>query len=124
MSHPKTVLVVDDDDCLRDTICELLSDEGFGAVGAANGIRALEYLRSSPPPCVILLDLNMPEMSGWDFRRAQKSDPALACICTAVMTAGQTLRRWPVDADHVLEKPMQLQKLLALVAECCSGATP
>src|SRR5215510_8699670 len=63
------VLVVDDDQDIRDALCELLRDEGYEAIAVANGEEALTYLKGGNLPCVILLDLMMPVMDGWEFRR-------------------------------------------------------
>src|SRR5579862_4602951 len=65
------ILIVDDDPDIRDSLKEVLEDEGYEVNGVANGREALDYLRKSPRPCVILLDLMMPVMDGWQFRREQ-----------------------------------------------------
>ena len=66
------ILIVDDDPDIRDSLKEVLEDEGYEVNGVANGREALDYLRKSPRPCVILLDLMMPVMDGWQFRKEQK----------------------------------------------------
>ena len=73
----RTVLVVEDDQEVRDAIAEVLEDSEYKPLPAANGAEALERLRTATPqPCVILLDVMMPTMDGWQFRAAQQSDPA------------------------------------------------
>src|SRR5216684_2351169 len=81
------VLIVEDDDDLRDMMAQLLTIEGFRAVAVANGREALEHLQSAEKPDVILLDLMMPVMDGWEFRRRQKADPDLAQVPVIVLSA-------------------------------------
>src|SRR5512147_1016187 len=82
-----TVLVAEDNEPLRENMLEVLSLAGYEATGAENGARALELLRElEPKPDVIVLDLMMPEMSGWRFREAQLADPLLASIPVVVMS--------------------------------------
>src|SRR5262245_23155992 len=81
------VLVVDDDEEIRNALTEFLSDEGYGVVSASNGREALASLREGVHPSVILLDLMMPVMDGWDFRAEQLRDPGLRDIPVVVITA-------------------------------------
>src|SRR5574340_1100683 len=82
------VLLVEDDAAIRDALRELLEAEGFVVQGAANGREALARLRAGGHrPRLILLDLMMPVMDGWEFRQAQRGDPALARIPVVVLTA-------------------------------------
>ena len=115
MRRPEpTVLVVDDDRDLRESLCEVLTEEGYVARGAADGREALEYLRSVEElPRLVFLDLMMPRMNGWQFRDAQKADPRIAGIPVAVVTAmgSDTLVRG-IDADLVIRKPPGLDELL------------
>src|SRR5437879_6509382 len=83
----KTILVVEDDTATRDALSLILEAEGFGVMGAANGQEALDQLRGSRRPDLILLDLMMPVMDGWQFRRAQAQDPALSAIPVVVLSA-------------------------------------
>jgi CheY-like chemotaxis protein len=112
-------LVVDDDQDIRDALCELLVDEGYQAVAAANGVEALTYLRSREPPCVILLDLMMPIMDGWEFRRQQQSDPKLAAIPVVAITAAGEHRASTIVVDRVLPKPLQLDRVLETLESFC-----
>src|SRR5688572_8239376 len=92
MGDGNLVMVVDDDRELRESVCELLAEGGYDALGMANGAAALSYIREQQPkPKVILLDLMMPEMNGWQFREAQLGDPAISSIPVVVMTAGRDL---------------------------------
>lgn len=113
------VLVVEDDNDLRDSICAVLQDAGYTSWPAENGEIALQRARAEKP-CVILLDLMMPVMNGWEFRSEQLRDPQLSSIPVIIMTAdgragekAKTLR-----ADY-LKKPITLQALLDLVEDYC-----
>jgi signal transduction histidine kinase len=108
----RTLLVVEDDDDIRDTLVSLLSMEGFRVAGCSNGHEALEWLRSSPKPDLILLDLRMPVMDGWQFRVAQKSDPQLASIPAIALSADSTAKAAAIDAEAYLKKPVDYDTLL------------
>ncbi len=109
-----TVMVVEDDALIRDAVLELLSFEGFDAVGARDGADALLLLRrGTVAPAVILLDLMMPRMNGWQFRAAQLADPALARIPVVVMSASDPDG---VAADAVIGKPFDAAALIGLLA--------
>ena len=115
----RPILVVDDDDDLRETLGELLAEEGYDARCFENGRVALEFLRAQRGdgiPMLVLLDLMMPEMNGWQFREEQLRDAALARIPVVVMTASRSLAEHPVDADEILYKPVGLDQLLSVVA--------
>jgi CheY-like chemotaxis protein len=117
VSHdsPQWILVIDDDDELRGTIVEVLVDTGLEVRQAQNGAVALKRLREAAVlPAVILLDLMMPEMNGWEFRTAQLADPQLAAIPVVVMTASRDLKG--VQADDVLRKPATLNDLIKAVS--------
>jgi CheY-like chemotaxis protein len=114
------VLVVDDNLDIREILVEILKARGYGAVGAANGLIALEKLREgSFKPCVILLDLMMPVMDGRSFRAVQRSDPALADIPVVVMSAYRDAAANVTDMApaRVLEKPVDARRLLVLLEE-------
>jgi CheY-like chemotaxis protein len=113
------VLIVEDDEDLRDMMAQMLTIEGFDAATAANGREALEYLHRTVKPHVILLDLMMPVMDGWEFRRQQQADPALAPVPVIVLSALDPVRAAPVDAAAVLKKPLDFDRLLELVREHC-----
>ncbi len=114
----RPILVVDDDDDLRETLGELLSEEGYDARCFENGRAALEFLRTADggaAPRLILLDLMMPEMNGWQFRAEQLRDASLSAIPVVVMTASRSLGDHPIDASEVLYKPIGLDQLLEAV---------
>ena len=110
------VLVVEDDDAISRAIVQILRDEGVTVRAATDGQSALAELHASgtPPPCVILLDLMMPVMDGWSFRRAQLGDPTLAHIPVVVLTADgdATTKGELAQASGALRKPVDLQLLL------------
>lgn len=116
-----TVLVVDDDPDIRETLSEILSDEGYRVDSASDGREALEYLLSHPPPCVILLDLMMPVMSGMEFRRVQRADPRLEQIPVVAVSASRNLGSIAEDLDRIdfLPKPIQLDDLFESVERYC-----
>ena len=113
----KTILVVEDDVDIRSALLGILEDEGYAVVGAANGAEALEHLRSVGLPSLILLDLMMPVMNGWQFRAEQKQDQNLNRIPVVVISADGNVRQKAasIDAQGFLKKPIDLDNLLELV---------
>lgn len=119
MSTPRTVLVVEDDQDIRDTINELLELNGYQVLVAEHGQEALAVLRTATElPAVILLDLTMPVMDGVGFRTAQLADARLADIPVVVMTADGRIdeKCASLACTHALRKPMDVTTLLAAVA--------
>jgi two-component system, OmpR family, response regulator CpxR len=118
----KTVLVVEDDRDVREAIIEVLVDGDYNPLHAANGVEALELLRTvSPAPCVILLDMMMPTMDGSAFRAAQQENPAVRDIPVVVLSAHADARTAAAElgAAAYLKKPVTLDALLATVARFC-----
>ena len=115
-----TVFVVEDDVDTRDMLGRFLELEGFNVEVASNGKQALERLNAGVHPCVILLDLMMPVMDGWQFRRAQARDKQLAEIPVIVVSAAGRERISEVDADAYLSKPVDLEQLLDRVNQYCA----
>jgi CheY-like chemotaxis protein len=107
-----SVLVVDDENDIREAVSELLADEGYEVLGAGDGAEALKQLRDHHPS-VVLLDLMMPVMNGWEFRAAQKGDPDLSRIPVIVLSA--LGRASGVDAEGFIQKPFELDELLDAV---------
>jgi len=111
-----TVLVVEDDACIRDLVLELLGGEGWKVVGAGNGEEALRRLREGPVrPELILLDLMMPVMDGWQFRAEQLRDPTLAQIPVVLMSASPEEVAAEVSVDDRVPKPFDIDALLRAV---------
>ena len=112
-----SVLVVEDDEDAREAMVALLQMKGYDAAGAGNGREALDYLDQAPPPDLIILDLWMPVMDGWQFRSAQIRNPRLAHIPVIVVTALSD--RADVDANEVIIKPVDVDHLLTKVDQYC-----
>ena len=115
-----TVFVVEDDVDTRDMLGRFLELEGFEVELASNGKQALERLSAGVHPCVILLDLMMPVMDGWQFRREQVRDRQLADIPVIVVSAAGKDRIAEIDANAYLTKPVDLEQLLERVSQYCS----
>lgn len=115
------VLVVEDDLWVRDMLREVLENEGYEVTPAANGREALALLRGPARAQVILLDLSMPVMDGWQFRDEQCSDPALSHIPVVVVSADGDLEEGVrgLAAAEVLAKPFTRERLLAAVGRFC-----
>ena len=114
----KTIMVVDDDGDIRDAVRQILQDEGYGVITAGNGLEAMEQLRTAATlPDLILLDLGMPIMNGWDFRAEQRKEPRLAGIPVVVITAAgdSQEKARSLDPAGVLAKPFQLATLMSTV---------
>jgi CheY-like chemotaxis protein len=118
------VMVVEDDYAIRETLRELLEEEGYRVTQAANGAEALARLRDTDgPPSLILLDLMMPVMDGWEFRHAIADDPRLSEIPVIVISADHSLDT-KVSSLHVqgwLAKPFELDQLLATIGRYTEG---
>ncbi len=112
---------MEDDEDLRDTMCSLLELDGYRAVGVFNGLEALRYLESNGPPCVILLDLMMPGMSGGEFRARQLADAMLARVPTIVVSAMELGHQQAqvLNATGYLSKPVNPAKLTQTVRQHC-----
>ena len=108
----RRVLVVEDEVDVRRSIAEILTDAGHEVVEAENGKRALTLLSEGTQPDVVILDLMMPEMSGWQLRTALKADAKLAAIPIIVTTAARTRAAATIDADFRVPKPFTVEALL------------
>jgi two-component system chemotaxis response regulator CheY len=112
------VLVVDDDPDLGEMMAQLLRGEGFDTEVAINGQDALDKAHANPPQ-VILLDMMMPVMDGWTFLAHQRKDAALAIIPVIVLSAVPPARLANVGAAATLQKPFDLNELLATLRAHC-----
>jgi CheY-like chemotaxis protein len=118
----RTVLVVEDDADARDLIASILEDAGYDVLSAGNGREALSRLRDCQGRCdLILLDLLMPVMNGWDFRRRQRETPAFADIPVFLMSAGAHLAvvRDELQATGYVPKPIAAAEILDIVERHC-----
>ncbi len=111
------VLVVDDDDSIRDFVSTALGYEGYDVVAASDGATALAALDRSLAPSVILLDMRMPVMDGWEFSRAYRERPG-AHAPIVVLTAARDAAEYATEigAEGFLAKPFDLDELLRTVA--------
>ncbi|GAB4199694.1 MAG: hypothetical protein OHK0022_20140 [Roseiflexaceae bacterium] len=114
-----SILVVEDDEFIRLMLAEALTDEGYRVLIAENGRVALDLLHQhGQPPALILLDLMMPVMSGWEFCAELDRDPALAGIPVVVLSAmpQPAVQASGLRVEAVVAKPIDLDQLLALAA--------
>ena len=119
--EPTPILIVDDDEGIRDALGEMLGDEGYPVATAANGEEAMAWLRRERPrSCIVLLDLMMPVMDGDEFLRLKRSDPELAGLPVIIVTASGR----PVDPKPgiraYIQKPIEMPLLMAAI-EACAG---
>jgi CheY-like chemotaxis protein len=117
----RRILIVEDDLDIRDVLTQVLEYEGFEVAAASNGREALDYLRSHPKPGLILLDLMMPVMDGWQFRSEQQQDEQLSSIPVVILSAdGNAYQKAAIiRAAGYLKKPVELETLLDTVNRHC-----
>jgi len=115
-----TVLVVDDDAEIRQALAELLEDEDYGVMLAANGKEALDLVAGGQRPDVILLDVMMPVMDGWHFLSARLKYPELVEVPIIIISAGQEAEReaHKVGVFEVARKPLHVDDLIHRIEEC------
>jgi CheY-like chemotaxis protein len=117
----RKVLVVEDDLAIRESLEQILEFEGYCPILAENGERAFEILKTGERPCVILLDLMMPVMSGWEFLEVQKESAKLSEIPVVIVSAAGEKARL-TTANDFLRKPIDVDRLLELVSHYCPSA--
>jgi len=112
------IMIIEDDESIRDMLGECLTDEGYQVLSARHGQDALAQLRGGGQlPDLILLDLAMPIMNGWEFLEVQRADAWLARIPVVVLSADRSLQSNPVPGSSAaLAKPIDVDVLLDLVA--------
>ena len=118
-----SVLVVEDDPELLHSLTEVLESEGYRVACARHGLEALGRLRGGTRPSVILLDLMMPIMNGWQFRYEQRQDSDLSKIPVVVVSAKSDSRQhaeW-LEADGYISKPIDLNVLFGTLSRYCDG---
>ena len=116
------VLIVEDDPDVREFMNFLLTANGYETMSAPNGRQALEQMRTRKP-CIVLLDIHMPVMDGWEFRERQLRDPKYATVPVVAVTAH-------FDVDEVenrmgakcLRKPIHIEELITEVQLACGSA--
>lgn len=121
------VLIVEDDPDTREMVRELLATQGFYALTAEDGLEALHVLRAlrhraPEAPCLVLLDLAMPRLGGYEFRRSQLGDPTVANVPIAVMSGAADLeeRAGALGAVATLPKPLDVEMLIEVVKKYCA----
>jgi len=118
----KRILVVEDDQYIRDSLAELLQDEGYAVSVARDGQEGLDALRHNGHPDLILLDLMMPVKDGFQFRAEQREDPELAKIPVVIFSAdtGVNQPNAQFEGAAILKKPVDLDALLSMVKQYCA----
>lgn len=117
----RRVLVVDDDDGVREAMRLVIEDQGYGVDEASNGREALEHLVGGDAPCLVLLDLMMPVMNGYDFLSALLRSDVVAHPPIVVVSAWRTEAERLSNVAGVMNKPVDLEQLLELLAKHCDG---
>lgn len=119
------ILVVDDDTDILEVMSIILDSSGFSTTTAKSGREALAKLHDGPPPQLVILDMMMPEMNGWEFRAEQLKDPALAHIPVVVLTADghASDKAKEIGAVAYLKKPLDMSDLLATIERCRTKAS-
>ncbi len=113
-----SVLIVEDDQAICETLQVALELEGYVVFTANNGKEGIEALLKIPRPCLVLVDLMMPVMDGWGFVKALDSDVTLASIPVVVVTAFSD-RTQGIKAKCIIKKPVELDVLYKIVREYC-----
>jgi CheY-like chemotaxis protein len=117
--NPRVLVVDDDQDCL-DALGTVLVDVGYRVSTARNGREALDQIREQGAPCIVVLDLLMPVMSGAEFLEHRKADPLLARTPVVIVTA--TDAKLESRTDPVLRKPIDFDQLLRQIEHACGPA--
>ena len=111
------LLIIEDDEAARTALGDIFDYEGYPVALCSNGREALDYLHHQPLPALIILDLQMPVMNGWQFCRERRKDAALASVPVIVITAFQS--PGDLEVDEVMKKPIDLDHLLDTVRHYC-----
>jgi CheY-like chemotaxis protein len=116
-----SILVIEDDGGVRESLAEVLGMEGYRVHGCADGQEALGYLQSAPLPGLILLDLMMPVMNGWVFRDQQQQERLLSSVPVVLMSGVDDVAEQAAALGTVayLRKPIDIEELLDTVARYC-----
>jgi CheY-like chemotaxis protein len=115
----KSILIVEDDDELRMALQELLELEGYQVSAASNGEEGLALLQARKPPGLILLDLMMPVLNGWEFLKIKAASDSIASIPVVILSAWDDHTHIPSDAVKFIKKPIHLETFLNVVGEYC-----
>ncbi len=124
MNGQKHILIVEDDQFIRNSMLELVESVGCSAAAVGNGREAINYLNEcSVLPNLILLDLMMPVMDGFEFRVEQQKDPKICGIPVVIMSADGHVadKQARTSAYDYLKKPFELESILAIVEKVCQS---
>lgn len=113
------ILIADDDDDIRTTVAAILASEGHDVVEARNGMHAMQVLHRDPLPEVIILDILMPVMNGFEFLDRMQHDPRIAKIPVLAVTAHAKVGEIR-GVVQVIRKPFDLDRLLEAVRVACA----
>ena len=121
MDQPSAILIIEDHHDIRESLQELLERSGYRTIGCSGATDALTVLQSGEPICLILLDLMMPTISGFQFREQQRALGALGDIPVAVISAVPQPQDYHGNLQAVayLRKPMDPAQVLALAKQYC-----
>ena len=114
------VAIVEDDSEFRNMLRELLEEAQYRVVAVANGAEALEKLRGETLPNVILLDVSMPVMDGFDFLRYRNEDPQLATVPVVLVTNAKPHERPTIGVNDVVRKPIDIDEILFAIKRYCA----
>jgi CheY-like chemotaxis protein len=112
------ILVVDDDPAIRQALTECFEELGCSVTVAVDGHDALDALEHCPPPCFVLLDLNMPRLDGEGFARLVRASDCHRCVPIVSMSAGRDRLSSPMNHSHV-EKPFSFESLEPTIEQLC-----
>lgn len=115
----KTILIVEDDESIRETLQAVLELEGHDVLTAENGQEGLNLLATHPKPCLILLDLMMPVMNGWEFAATIEKDAKLASIPVIIVSAYND-KATNIKSIASLKKPIDLRSLNETIKKWCT----
>src|SRR5687767_10862391 len=114
------VAIVEDDSEFRNMLRELLEEEQYRVVAVSNGAEALETLRGDDIPNVILLDVSMPVMDGFDFLRLRNDDPELSAVPVVLVTNAKPHERPTIGVNDVVRKPIDIDEILFAIKRYCA----
>lgn len=114
------VAIIEDDAEFRNMLRELLEEEHYRVVAVGNGAEALETLRGQSLPNVILLDVSMPVMDGFDFLRFRNDDPQLSAVPVVLVTNAKPHERPTVGVNDVVRKPIDIDEILFAIKRYCA----
>lgn len=114
------VAIIEDDSEFRDMLRDLLEEQQYRVVAVANGAEALEALRGDVVPNVILLDVSMPVMDGFDFLRFRNEDPRLAAVPVVLVTNAKPHERPTIGVNVVVRKPIDIDEILFAIKRYCA----